>query len=120
MLSVFVVSFVYATDKNFVSVLNGSSFTRNDTASLKSFSFIGQPVVFNTNDTVDLVSSSGFASSISNVKSSSITFVNQTSEEIFKDVEIPVKVKIDTVFGNITKVRYRIRQGSDSIFEDAK
>lgn len=118
MLSVFVVSFVYAADKNFVSVLNGSSFTRNDTASLKSFSFIGQPVVFNTNDTVDLVSVSGFAASISNVKSSSITFVNQTSEEIFKDVNVPVKVKIDTVFGNITKVRYRIRQGTDSVFED--
>lgn len=109
-------SFAFADDKNFVSVLNGSQ-TASQTNS-KSYTFVGQPVVFDTNDSIDYISQSAFASVISRVQSSSITFTNNTEDIVFTDIEIPVKVNIVTNYGTLNKVRYRISQGSGGIWED--
>ena len=117
-LFVFVVSFIYAEHNsvNFVSVLNGSS-TKVE-QNLSSSIFIGQPIVFETKDTKDLVATSGFASTILKVNSNNITFINQTEDKVFEDIKIPVKVKIETAVGKITKVRYKISQGGEENWED--
>ena len=117
-LFVFVVSFIYAehNNVNFVSVLNGSN-TKVD-QNLSSSVFVGQAIVFETKDTKDLVATSGFASTILKVNSNNITFINQTEDKVFEDIKIPVKVKIETAVGKITKVRYKISQGGEENWED--
>ena len=69
-LFVFVVSPIYAepNSANFVSVLNGSN-TKVE-QNLSSSIFIGQPIVFETKGTKDLIATSGFASTILKVNSS--------------------------------------------------
>ena len=116
MLFTFFTSFAYAADNNFVTVLNGSN-TASETDS-KSYTFVGQPVVFDTKDSIDYISQSAFASVISRVQSSSITFTNNTEDTVFTDIEVPVKVNIVTSYGTINKVRYRISQGSSGVWED--
>ncbi len=117
-LFVFVVSFIYAdhNNVNFVSVLNGSN-TKVD-QNLSSSVFVGQAIVFETKGTKDLIATSGFASTILKVNSNNITFINQTEDKVFKDIKIPVKVKIETAVGKITKVRYKISQGGEENWED--
>ena len=117
-LFIFVVSFIYAEHNsvNFVSVLNGSS-TKVD-QNLSSSVFVGQAIVFETKDTKDLIATSGFASTILKVNSNNITFINQTEDKVFEDIKIPVKVKIETTVGKITKVRYKISQGGEENWED--
>ena len=117
-LFVFVVSPIYAepNSANFVSVLNGSN-TKVE-QNLSSSIFIGQPIVFETKGTKDLIATSGFASTILKVNSPNITFSNQTEDKVFEDIKIPVKVKIETAVGKITKVRYKISQGGEENWED--
>ena len=55
MLFVFIATLVYAEKiPNFVSVLNGSN--TNVEQDLSSSIFVGQPLVFETKDTIDLIS----------------------------------------------------------------
>lgn len=117
-LFVFIVSLIYAepNSASFVSVLNGSS-TKVD-QNLSSSVFVGQAIVFETKDTKDLVATSGFASTILKVNSNNITFINQTEDKVFEYIKIPVKVKIETTVGKITKVRYKISQGGEENWED--
>jgi hypothetical protein len=51
-------------------------------------------------------------------QSSSITFTNNTDTEPFEDVNIPLKVIINSTGGSITKIRYQIWQGENADWND--
>ena len=115
-LMLFVFSLIaYAEDTNFVTILNGSNVTR---ASSTSYSFVGQPVVFNTQETKDYTSQSAFASVFYSVQSSSISFTNNTGSGPFTDVAVELKVTIKSTAGNIENVQYRIWQGANPDWND--
>ena len=103
---------VYA-DKNFVTTLNGSSFKSDSSNKTNAYSFIGQPVVFATTESKDTTSQSAFASVFYITQSSSITFTNNTGDEPFDDINVELKVKIESSAGNITKIKYRVWQGDN-------
>ena len=111
MLFVFSANFIYA-DNNFVTVLNGTNITTDSSAT--SYSFVGQPVVFNTADDLNYVSKSAFASVLRSYKSSDIKFTDKTEQKIFTDINVPLKVDIESLSSsNIVKVKYQIWQGGD-------
>lgn len=123
MLFVFSAVFVYAADgKNFVTILSGA--TNTTSASAKSYSFIGQPVVFNTADDLNYVSKSAFASVLRSYKSSDIKFTDKTEQKTYTDIKVPLKVDIESLSSSskIVKVKYQIWQGGDpdwdSVSED--
>ncbi len=116
MLFVFSAVFVYAADgKNFVTILNGATNTTSNSASAKSYSFIGQPVVFKTADDLNYVSKSAFASVLRSYKSSDIKFTDKTEQKTYTDIKVPLKVDIESLSSdsNIVKVKYQIWQGGD-------
>lgn len=108
----------YCETKNFVSVLNGSSFAKSTSGALQTSSFLGQPLVFNQTDTRDAVSQSGFASAISQSSSLYISFTNKTEDKVYSSQVVPVKVEVKTSSGTITKIKYKIAQGEGAAFGD--
>ena len=108
--------FTYAADSNFVTILSGAN-TVTDSGKT-SYSFVGQPVVFDTVESTDYVSKSAFASVFYISQSSSITFTNNTSTENFSDIVVPLNVTIKSSGQNITKVRYRIWEGENADWND--
>jgi hypothetical protein len=111
-------SAAYCETKNFVSVLSGSSFSKSASGALQTSSFLGQPLVFSSADSRDLVSQSGFASSISKTSSIYLTFTNQTEDKVFSSQVVPVKILVKTSSGTITKIKYKIAQGEGAAFGD--
>jgi hypothetical protein len=118
MFLLFFSSAAYCETKNFVSVLSGSSFSKSASGSLQTSSFLGQPLVFSSADSRDLVSQSGFASSISKTSSIYLTFTNQTEDKVFSSQVVPVKILVKTSSGTITKIKYKIAQGEGAAFGD--
>lgn len=108
----------YCETKNFVSVLNGSSFAKSTSGALQTSSFLGQPLVFDQTDTRDAVSQSGFASAISQSSSLYISFTNKTEDKVYSSQVVPVKVEVKTSSGTITKIKYKIAQGEGAAFGD--
>ena len=105
-------AFIYAGGRNFVTILNGAtSLTKSDKT---SYSFVGQPIVFNTSGNLNSVSKSAFASVLRSYKSSDIKFTDKTEQKVFTDIQIPLKVDIEALSSsNIVKVKYQIWQGGD-------
>ncbi|MEA5000889.1 MAG: FlgD immunoglobulin-like domain containing protein [Endomicrobiaceae bacterium] len=118
MFLLFFSSAAYCETKNFVSVLSGSSFSKSASGALQTSSFLGQPLVFSSADSRDLVSQSGFASSISKTSSIYLTFTNQTEDKVFSSQVVPVKILVKTSSGTITKIKYKIAQGEGAAFGD--
>jgi len=108
-----------ADPKNFVFLSNGASFAKS-ASTIHNSSFLGQTLVSNSVSGRDLISQSGFSSSISKVQNSSITFVNLTEDKEYTTHVVPVQVRINTTEGTISKVRYKISQGDSGIWEPEK
>lgn len=110
---VFSAGFVSA-DNNFITILNGTTSTTSNSANATSYSFVGQSVVFDTNDDLNYISKSAFASVLRSYKSSDIKFTDNTTQKVYKDINIPLKVNIESLSSsNIVKVKYQIWQGGD-------
>ena len=107
---------IYADGKNFVTILNGANIANSATTT--SYSFVGQPVVFNTKETNDYTSQSAFASVFYSVQSPSISFTNNTGSEPFTDVAIDLKVTIKSTAEDIVNIQYRIWQGENPDWND--
>lgn len=115
LLFVFLVAYNYADGKNFVTILNGSSFGSDTSVRKNTYSFVGQPVVFTTKEDTNLTSQSAFASVFRITQSSNIAFENTTSSDPFEDITVPLTVTIRPTNGKkITKIRYRIWQGENA------
>ena len=106
---IFSAVFVYA-DKNFVTVLSGSDTAISSSA--KSSAFVGQTVSYDTEESLDYISRSSFASIIRTAQSGNITFTNNTGTNIFTDINVPLNVDIVSSGENIVRVKYQIWQGS--------
>lgn len=120
-LMLFVFSLIAYADgksKNFITILNGTSIvTSGDT---KNYSFVGQPVVFDTKEDNGKVSQSAFASVFYSVQSEGISFTNNTGSEPFDKVDVDLKVTIDATDANsgIETIQYRIWQGPNPDWND--
>lgn len=116
MLIVFSAGSVFAEKnyiKNFVTLLSGA--TNAVSTSSHAYSFVGQPVVFNTTESKDYVSKSAFGAALRTTQSSNIIFTNKTSAEPFEDTSVYLKVIIESNNSSyIGKVRYRIWEGENA------
>lgn len=106
-------AFIYAEGKNFVTMLSGANTATS--ANTKSYSFVGQSLVFDTNDDLNSISRSAFASVLRSYQSSNISFKDNTEQIVFSDIKVPLKVHIQSAIEtNIVKVKYQIWQGESN------
>ncbi len=118
------VGYLYAAEnkKNFVTLLSGETHTVVPGDSGKpgksGYSFIGQSVVFDEKGGKNAVSRSAFASAFYIVQSSSITITNETEDIVYDDIEVELKVNIQSTAGNIKKIKYRVWQGENPDWND--
>jgi len=106
-------AFIYAEGKNFVTMLSGANTATS--ANTKSYSFVGQSLVFDTNDDLNSISRSAFASVLRSYQSSNISFKDNTEQIVYSDIKVPLKVHIESAIEqNIVKVKYQIWQGDSN------
>ena len=124
LLFVVLVGYLYAAEnkKNFVTLLSGATHTvtsGNSGAPGKSeYSFIGQSVVFDELGGKNAVSRSAFGSAFYVGQSSSITFTNKTEDIVYDDINVVLKVNIESNAGKIEKIKYRVWEGENPDWND--